>query len=148
MLNNKKAAVPLIWIVISIGAFVFMFSLIISGYGGFISNNGGTLDSGFIGNYYNISHQTDYYTDLSSKEFNFLDTMKTFVEVGIFSGLNIGIKAIRELFSGAKLATDIIETTQTVYPWAGTLIAFLVFAITIYISYKFLQVIRGQAVEI
>jgi hypothetical protein len=139
--------VPLIWIVISIGAFVFSMGLITNGYGDFMSNNGGTLDSSFMGHYYNISHQTEYYTNLSTRQYNVIDAAIDFRDL-VFSGLYLFIGNIRVLTQGAKMSTDLISTTIEVFPWAGVLIGFLVFAITIYISYKFMQIIRGQINEI
>ena len=148
MFKNKKGGVPMIWIVIAIGAFVFTFSLIVTGYGNFMMNNGGTLDSSFMQNYYNISSRESYYTGLAENQYNIIDTFAIVVKDFIFSGLNLFVSSIKSLASGARTATDLIETTKTVFPWAGTLIGFLVFATTIYIAYKFMQVIRGQAQEI
>jgi hypothetical protein len=146
--RNKKAAIPLIWIVISIAAFIFIFGMVSQGYTQFMGNNNGTIDSTYLQHYSDIYNKSaGLETDASSV----WTTVKVFsyaITAGIFSGINLLADTILTLANGAMLSTEILDMLKDIFPGSDILIAFLTFACTAYIAYKLIQLYRGQQQEI
>lgn len=146
--KSKNAGVPLIWMIIAIGAFVFVFGMIAQGYGQFIQNNNGSLDTSFLQHYNDIYAKN---ASLQTESIGAWATVKGFsyaVVAGIFSGINLLANTILTLADSAMVSTKLIDELKSVYSGIDILFSFLTFVCTVYIAYKLIQLYRGTIAEI
>jgi hypothetical protein len=146
--KGKKAGIPLIWMIIAIGAFVFAFGLIAQGYGQFIQGNNGTLDTSFLQHYNDIYAKN---ANLQTESIGAWATVKGFsyaVVTGVFAGINILVNTLLTLADSAMTSTKLINELKSVYSGIDILFSFLTFVCTVYIAYKLIQLYRGTIAEI
>lgn len=146
---NNKGAVSLVWIVIAISAFILTITLSFNTYSNMMLSNNGYINTNDSARYGNIINQTDSYKGYINtvKESSILE--KITLGTGVFfNSLLYGASSILTLGTAAKQSQSILEiimNSNLPIPIL-LLVGFIISAITIYVTVRIWQEIRGSII--
>lgn len=145
---NNKGAGNLTYLVIALGLFILLLTLSTNVYIDIMSNNGGTIDSSYLAKYAEIqnynSNLSDFATTVSNKN------LWLSIPNGIASTFNafiIGVGGVATFFSFIDIIPAFLSTISNIpgLGMIGSVISFLIFAITIYVAIMAYRAIRNSA---
>lgn len=147
---NRRGAVSLVWILISIAAFIAIITMSYNTYYNFMDANNGSIDSDYLSKYSDIMAQDTLINSQISNvtDQSFLEKISLGTNI-FFNSLLYGASTIWSLGRATQQTMSILRLVGDMFAENAALtvlIAFVIGAVGFYITIRIIQEIRGSIV--